>query len=1440
MSDTASFDAGFPLYEKLVLANAGVSDRDHIEDGIKLLTRFKGHVKKELVHVPSIGRYFEALIFVLDAYSSSESVKLVLLAHSSLCYLVKRVVMQAPSFFGDLKSVENITIHLFMFDGNEAFDGKNFWVSSVKAFEAIYLLQPDIAMDCILKLVETAERNRNPHRLMKALLLIDEFLKIMKKNKSLDQSFNKVLIETMTNILNTSREDQTDVVKLIHEVVSKNFKAQEKEIIQQIRNEAIRLLFEAENKSHEQTFDINVELNRILAAHQIQLKQGNQHISPYSKEITCNNMHTILENLLLPFQNPKETEQNWKLRQANLLEMRKVLREETIVGNQQLFISVCKDLQMIESIGKAVLSLRTTLSMAACQIFKDFLQLFKNELDFTILEQMFSILKNLLSTAKKISSTAALQCLIIMLMNVGFHQKLFHNCLMLINEKTVSPRICSSILLRIFLIKFTDSKLLDNSLIYIEEWLKKGITDAQTSVRETMRITFWYYYKGYTSNAKTFLLSQFSPQLKKAIELSVPSHLQVYSNSIGGTAVVSSFTSNSDASTQRSNFGYRKYPSYAQPTHSYNASLHRLSNGRSSSENVPSELEPNVSNRRKVSAPAPIAKRILTMDQESIVPQTQRYNSQAELLCSETDQEGENSIQIDLTNEFSNGHSNSLISKYLSNTKVDDSILMRQNLSSNSLERVKDGLQALQRVLLKNSGSNRESFAKETSELNSLIPLIRQIMFKHPQELKSLLSVSLFCKIVPLTYIIELHAINFVDFDKDIMASFSFNLLLEEICQLLRKLKLAPDDNEIQKSPETSLHYMKYRRYIFDFTFKLLIRILSLVPEHERLDERIFCDSLLTLSSLYGQEFDERLYFDIFHQMYLYEGELLISTIQTIPSVSTKLKICKELENSYIPGIANIIENTGSGGTRQNDPKEHDLSQNNELNNEENTIIDDKKLLEMTMVNPFNQNRSVSGGSVVHHDPNNNDQINHEEIDIQDRSRIDGPKLSEITKVFSVYELPQQHVSSSSILDMDGDSKMLDENKENSVNLSDIFGNDVRKQDYTVTFSDAPPKIMNPDTRPPSSRTSEVISDGVGEENDISKRTSFERDKSPVTPLTDRQSKELSQGINNIEIGIAPEQTTHEKSSLSSQLLVSKMLEADIDEASIDEELLKNIPLYSLTYYEIMSAAKMIDNSKEEEDNYDQMKKAICRIQNRSFTIRHLNYLIGPLVLYSKQKGMKDWLRNEKGYDELLELSKMLLTSTDETSLLPLNMASKSIVLIDCIILLNKEMDGVSPFLSSIFREIWMEIIAMVSKLLDYSNEVYVLLQELRDLLVNLQFFNSKYVASILSILATQTQEVGPRMKETFLMETLATILSRDCSFLKRHQFPEIVQTMLLFIESDCVEWRHVSCLVLANVLRHMKEAADYAADVDEQFSSLSERQFHLVSLLASRQTEDA
>ena len=606
-------DDSFPLYT--VFKDNSIP----MEDKMALLTRFKGHVKKELVNESSIQAYFSALLFISGHFAYRSYPRLILLSHSSLCYLIKRVAMQSPLKFNDTL-VEQLLNHLIFQLPNE----KKFWLASIKAIEAIYLVNPSKIQAILANFLQRPNDKQNEdylNRIKSTLLTIDELIQINEKNNSNHLQLLRFFMLSFTNLLNNNLNEHANddynniIIELIFDIMYKYLKTDNEDsqdlingFINDLEVGKFKQKFVSLASSQDQCglqedksalFDEEYEFQLLLT--EAKLPQLSNNLSSKDSVVKKNyeslsQLQQDLENLLVPFQSIKETEQNWKLRQSNIIELDNIISGNVPKDNPEGFVTAMREVQLIELISRATSSLRTTLSLTALLFLKRLIHILSDHLPLSILDQVFVIFKNLLSSTKKISSQTAFHCLITLIIDINhFHNKLFQLSFLLINEKTVAPRFCSAILLRSFLIKFNDSSLLfnnstmtsptsklENNLIYIEEWLKKGISDSQTTVREAMRITFWYFYKCYPTNARKLLSSSFSPQLKKATELAIPTHLNInYQVSrISSTASTSTtatrlYAQSSNASSRRVSLleQKRNFPSYAQPTQSSSTAL---------------------------------------------------------------------------------------------------------------------------------------------------------------------------------------------------------------------------------------------------------------------------------------------------------------------------------------------------------------------------------------------------------------------------------------------------------------------------------------------------------------------------------------------------------------------------------------------------------------------------------------------------------------------------------------------------------------------------------------------------------------------------------------------------------------------------------------------------------------------------------------------------
>ena len=1490
------------------------SDTLPLETKTEFIRGFKGHIKKEFINTKLTQLYLDALLLVPKRYPPTENqqklaVDFTLLAHSTLCYLIKRVSIQTPEYFS--KSLVD-TLVPYLIDTqntiqtarNRFIDGhfvKKFWLLTVKIFETVYgvcsvLLEESLRKQLLLMAdcPTILEHNGgldciNHIKLM--LLVINELCGA--KGKRMPSANNSSLLlrkffPTWVSLLSkpvlTESEELDTVCELIFDIIKRNSNRQTLNVfIMQLNGRVkptfLKLVAQSESSERDsfdgtsstmdgnvfdETFELETIQKQSVVPHlsnTIGTENDRSNSTQYS---SIHNLLTEFTNLLVPFHAQRETEQNWRVRQKNTIAMRERLtsNESLICGNKAEFVSTLKQVNFIEYISRGALSLRTTLSLNTCQLIKCLIELLGDDLTSNLLDQIFTIFKTLLSSTKKISSQIAYHCLITMFIDIGFHTKLFQNCFLLINEKNVLPRNTSAVLLRIFIIKFNSSPKLDANLIYINEWLKKGVSDAQTTVRESMRLTFWYFYKAYPDHAKNLLNSAFSTHLKKAIELSIPEHLNIdyerqYRATSSSSSVSSSFTPSVQSQQQQqqrrasllsisstsstgsskkpsllnahgSSSAKRKYPSYAQPTKSsttFTNLKHPPTSIRSSSDSISKGIRPlspadeHLTNKkprtnngetlllkRKVSAPPPLGVR-------------------------------DDTQQFDLTEELSATSSLKLINKYMVTTRS-DSITPND---FNSLCRLfedevsyKNSLLLLKKYLLQQKSSH-----KDTTEDNfeRLLPKLRHIFVKYPSEVKELLTIRTFVKNLPLNYTLELFSINDLS-PADLLSTLGISNM-EEFHDLIEGISTLLTDLTSTHVPELTIYYMKYRFLMFNFTMNLLLTCLTpatspllkdTLHELQTKDTLPWFENLLTLLlGIEGGEFDTQLYYDLLFACYKLNSPIFLSSLRSLNFISIKLKTAHEFQKRdpslELDGI--IPNSSDTNGTK--DDKDAHSGAVETITDEDD--FDVKKYMEMTMVNPFNHaNRSY-------------DRTTHEETNgvkpEYDNDTIN-PKLYGMTKVISVYQdlKPSSPTSEEEPLKSESegglDLKAIFENNDNLDHPAEPVKNEPR---HTVKFTSKSPELIGTNNNVKEESTEGDISAEETKGGD-----SVRRDSEPSytsSKIKSEDGENSSDGVHSLEIIGFTDQSPH----------------------TILNEFCSSV----MTFYEISKLLSQINLSslKEYGDKYayefEHMMRGITRIKDGAFAIKHVNYLIEPLITFSPQSTqLISWLEEENGYNSLLELSYMLLQSSDDSSLVPTNIIRKSILLVQCVLVVNKiQGNGIDSLDPLILSNIWDQMVVITSKLQENTKDILALIDETRDTLVSLDFFTSKLVTNILSTLVSELPEdtdhnsgdtgltndisapqsgtIENTSKATFLLKTLECILKSGSLELKRLQIGEIVQTLSFLIGSRNPEWAFCSTYTLSELYKKLVESGDFQGlELNQIFSCLDPGHFKLVKIMAS------
>ncbi|ODQ77962.1 hypothetical protein BABINDRAFT_163013 [Babjeviella inositovora NRRL Y-12698] len=222
----------------------------------------------------------------------------------------------------------------------------------------------------------------------------------------------------------------------------------------------------------------------------------------------------------------KETEFNWSSREKAVLRLRGMLRGN-IADHSETFILLLKS-HLVEGIGKAVMSLRTTLSTNGCQLVKELGHFCGAELDSSLVEHLMLPLFRLSSATKKIASMNAHLAMCGLLANCAFHSRVLAMMSNVAAEKNTQPRLFLATWLQILLVRFGATAVFDHNAGWeaIEGCMVKCLSDPNPAVREQMRTTFWVFYQKAPVRGEALLASlRIDVNVKKALDRSKPKSL---------------------------------------------------------------------------------------------------------------------------------------------------------------------------------------------------------------------------------------------------------------------------------------------------------------------------------------------------------------------------------------------------------------------------------------------------------------------------------------------------------------------------------------------------------------------------------------------------------------------------------------------------------------------------------------------------------------------------------------------------------------------------------------------------------------------------------------------------------------------------------------------------------------------------------------------------
>lgn len=198
----------------------------------------------------------------------------------------------------------------------------------------------------------------------------------------------------------------------------------------------------------------------------------------------------------------KESEGNWLKREQSCTKIRRLNAGNAPSDFRDTFLANIKSL--LDGILKAVNSLRTSLSKEGCSVIQEIARNVGPGLD-PMVEILLQNLIKLCGGTKKISSQQGNATVDIIISKVSYNLRIMQHIWAACQDKNVQPRTYSSGWLKTVLKKEAHHKShIEHSggLDLIEKCIKKGLTDANPGVRESMRSTYWTFAPTWPAKAE--------------------------------------------------------------------------------------------------------------------------------------------------------------------------------------------------------------------------------------------------------------------------------------------------------------------------------------------------------------------------------------------------------------------------------------------------------------------------------------------------------------------------------------------------------------------------------------------------------------------------------------------------------------------------------------------------------------------------------------------------------------------------------------------------------------------------------------------------------------------------------------------------------------------------------------------------------------------------
>lgn len=189
----------------------------------------------------------------------------------------------------------------------------------------------------------------------------------------------------------------------------------------------------------------------------------------------------------------RESEANWMPRDNSILKLRRYLKGNAATDYYTPFTNNIR--QMLDGILKVANSLRTTMSSNGCHLVQDLARILGAGVD-TMVELLMQNMMKLCSATKNIAAQNGNATIDILLSHVSYNVRLVQHVWNAVQDKNVQPRQFAAGWLKTLMRRQTHNRgQFEHSggLELVEKCIKKGLSDANPKVRETMRGAFWAF-----------------------------------------------------------------------------------------------------------------------------------------------------------------------------------------------------------------------------------------------------------------------------------------------------------------------------------------------------------------------------------------------------------------------------------------------------------------------------------------------------------------------------------------------------------------------------------------------------------------------------------------------------------------------------------------------------------------------------------------------------------------------------------------------------------------------------------------------------------------------------------------------------------------------------------------------------------------------------------